>query len=414
MSDRPAIHAVHQHPAGRAPALFHRKRDTTPKGGATTLEELPRFVNAKEKMIFAVVPTVHRVLATERTVEGAVAQQFSPLEYSSRIEPVDTNAFQIFAARTELLEKLRALGRDVAVVPYPAAVRAALGASGLDTDMSFRDRTRVFIQGLQNAAGAKPAERVVVDVVGEDYLITALRGKEVVTVRHVREGAAIEIQRTIASARLNEPGIFSTDEQLVLELRSAGYEAGHLSGGGTFLGEAGLEKARALRYLTDEEVARERALANRRQAIAVLLVASLVFLAGAGVWAWARSEVGLSRERAQQAAELLTQRQSELSTLYLERYGSLARQHSVSVHEEFFDLLTALPPQVALVSIERSDRGLEATVARRPGAAPFSRSDLTSALATSAFFAGAEIKEEYQGHTVRYVLAVAPPRRAAP
>jgi hypothetical protein len=29
MSDRPAIHAVHQHPAGRAPALFHRKRDTT-------------------------------------------------------------------------------------------------------------------------------------------------------------------------------------------------------------------------------------------------------------------------------------------------------------------------------------------------------------------------------------------------
>ncbi|MEN9797001.1 MAG: hypothetical protein RL653_697 [Pseudomonadota bacterium] len=378
------------------------------EGGVTTLDDLPNHLQTKEDALFAILPQMQRVVATERTLDTVMASTFSPVENSFRAEPLEDNVFQVYVARTEMLDRLRSLGRDVYIVPYPAAVRHALSTLNPEAESSLRERTRVFLQALTDTP--KSNEKVVVDVLGQDYVITALRGKEILAIRHVRGGEPVmEMQRTLASARMDNPGVLSRDQDFVLELQSQGFEAELPELPGLMVGESVLEKVTSLRYLTDIEVARERARQNKRKAITAFSVGLGCLAVAGGGYGWVHGQMVEARNANLALASNIEAKQQAVASSYQERYASKARAESVSVREELFELSTALPPQVVLQSIERdAQAGLVATVERRPGAAPFSRMDLKSALASSPFFAGAEIEEKFEGHLVRYVLTVKP------
>ena len=383
-----------------------------------TLDDVPAMIDGKGSVLFAIVPqAVGRVLATERTLDSVMPQQF-PGPNSFRAEPLEPNVYQVYVAADELLTRLRGMAREVSVVPYPAAVRHVVNS--LQTSEGgghgFRERTRVFLQSIAvDIRKVEAPERVAVDVLGEDYLITAMRGQEVLAVRLVHGGEpAIELQRPLAGNRMEDPVVLTRDEDLALELKSQGYTAEVADVEGDLIGQSGLDKVLSLRFLTDIEVAREKARETKRRGAAIVVVA-LAVLAAAGV-AFAMTTgakahaAALGRKLADPQRELAAQ----VATLYQARYASLARRESVAIREELFDLSICLPPQVALVSLQKDNAGLSAVVERRPGAAPFSRADLVSALATSPFFAKAKIREEFEGHLVRYILSVpvAPPPAA--
>ena len=383
------------------------------EGGVTTLDDLPNHLQTKEDALFAILPQIQRVIATERTLDTVMAQTFPPGENSFRAEPLEDNVFQVYVARTELLDRLRSLGREVYIVPYPAAVRHALSTLNPEAESSLRERTRVFLQSFTEAP--KSNEKVVVDVLGQDYVITALRGTEVLAVRHVRGGEPVmEMQRTLASARMDNPGIMSRDQDFILELQSQGFEAELPDLPGLMVGESVLDKVTSLRYLTDLEIARERARQNKRKAVTVFSVGLGFLAAVGGGYAVVHGRLVEQKTRNATLQRDIEDKQAAVSANYQERYATVARAESVSMHEELFDLSTSLPPQVVLQSIERdAATGLVATLERRPGAAPFSKSDLKSALSASPFFASAEIVEKYEGHLVRYVLTVKPPQPGA-
>lgn len=378
------------------------------EGGVTTLDDLPNHLQTKEDALFAILPQMQRVVATERTLDTVMASTFAPGENSFRAEPLEDNVFQVYVARTELLDRLRSLGREVYIVPYPAAVRHAVSTLNPEAESSLRERTRVFLQALTDTP--KSNEKVVVDVLGQDYVITALRGKEILAVRHVRGGEPVmEMQRTLASARMDNPGVLSRDQDFVLELQSQGFEAELPELPGLMVGESALDKVTSLRYLTDLEVARERARQNKRKAVTVFSVGLGVLAVAGGGYGWVHGQVVESRSRNAQLTASIADKQQAVASSYQERYASLARSETVSVHEEFFELSTVLPPQVVLQTLERdAQAGLVALVERRPGAAPFSKMDLKTALASSPYFASAEIEEQYEGHVVRYLLTVKP------
>lgn len=380
-----------------------------------TLDDLPGMIDGKGQVLFAVVPQmVGRVLATERTLDSVMPQQF-PGANSFRAEPLETNVFQVYVAPDELLARLRSMAREVSVVPYPAAVRHVVTSLQTSEASSFRERTRVFLASIAvDIRKVSQPERVAIDTLGEDYLITAMRGNEILTVRYVRGGEpGIELQRTMAAHRMEEPVILTRDEDLALELKSQGYTADVADVDGDLLGQSALDKVLNLRFLTDIEVAREKARENRRRGLMIFAVALLSLIAGALAFGYTRAQQALADAETRKLQKKQVDRAAQLATLYQERYASLARGESVGIREELFDLSISLPPQVVLVSVQKDARGLSAVVERRPGAAPFSRQDLASALAASPFFAKAKIKEEYEGHLVRYVMSVPTAQAAA-
>ena len=379
-----------------------------------TLEDLPSLIKAKEPILFGIVPyVVGRSLGTERTIDVVVEQQY-PGAYSFRVEPIETNVYQVYVANDELLGRLRALSRETSIVPYPAAVRQVISGMQVELATSLRERTRVFLQTITaDLRKAAPPESVALDCLGEDYLITAVRGPEILAVRYVRGGdPVIEVQRTMASHRMDNPMILTKDEDLALELKAQGFTAQYADVTGAMIGLEGLEKALSLRFLTDIEVAREKARESRRKALSFLGVSAVVAGAAAAGFVAMETSRALAEAKNAQLTEVRSAQAARVSELYQERFATLARGESVHVREELFDLSIALPPQVALLSLEKDAQGLSAVVERRPGAAPFARADLVSALASSPFFARAQIQEEYEGHLVRYILKV--PVAAAP
>lgn len=386
------------------------------QGQLITLDELEQHVDPKGAALFAVVPQVARVVASERTIDSVMQQQF-PGENSFRAEPLESNVFQVYVAPDALLARLRAATRTAYVVPYPAAVRHVVSLLHSQAENSLRERTRVFLASIAADISAVSApERVAVDVIGDDFVFTVLKGKEIVAVRHVRGGEpATELQRTLAANRMADPLILTRDHDFALELRAQGYNAQLSEADGALIGISGLEKVVTLRFLTDVEVAREKARDSRRRALMVAAISMATLAVAGGVFAYYKNELAKQDARTRRLTEERDQRVRQLSELYQERYASIARSQSVQIREELFDLSTSLPPQVVLLSVEREGAaGLTAVVERRPGAAPFSRSDLVSALATSPYFAKAQIKEQYEGHVVRYVLNVPPATPAPP
>ncbi len=385
------------------------------QGQLISLEELEQHVDPKGAALFAVVPQVARVVASERTIDSVMQQQF-PGENSFRAEPLESNVFQVYVVADALLSRLRASTRTAYVVPYPAAVRHVVSLLHSQAESSLRERTRVFLASIAaDISQVSAPERVAVDVVGDDFVFTVLRGKEIIAVRHVRGGEpATELQRTLAANRMADPLILTRDHDFALELRAQGYNAQLSEADGALLGISGLEKVVTLRFLTDVEVAREKARDSRRRALMVAAVSVATMAVAGGVFGYYKNELVKQEARERRLTEERDQRAKQLAELYQERYASIARSQSVQIREELFDLSTSLPPQVVLVSVEREGTaGLTAVVERRPGAAPFSRSDLVSALAASPYFAKARIKEQYEGHVVRYVLNV-PPAAPAP
>ena len=370
--------------------------------GFCTLESMPARVKKGEALLIGLVPqAIGRVLATERTVDSAMPQQYpGPNSYS--VEALESNVYQVYVAPDALLGQLRALARDVRIVPYPAAVRAAVVANQRG-EPTFIERTRVFLGTGENEA-VPTDEQVAVDLVGDDFLVTALRGKEILAVRLAQGEPSIELQRTFAANRMSNPRIVTRDEGLALELQSQGLKGEVSDLPGTFLGEAGLEKVNHLRFMNEHEAAAQRAAAGRRKAIGVLAASMLVPLLGIGGFFYFETRKALAEREGEGLALAKGGLSFALAGLYQERYGSLARKESLQIREELYDLTVSLPPQVEVLSVQKDGQALSAVIERRPGAAPFAIDDLRAALRTSPFFAEATIQEQYEGHVVRYVL----------
>ncbi|MGI5861208.1 MAG: hypothetical protein ACOX6T_04015 [Myxococcales bacterium] len=373
-----------------------------------TLDEVANVVNPNEPLLFAIVPfAVTRMLGTERTIDVVVSQQY-PGAYSFQTEPLETNVFQVYVAHDELLARLRAMSREVSIVPYPAAVRHVVNSMQGELGTSLRERTRVFIQSLtSDITKAPPPERLAIDCIDEDYLITAIRGQEILAVRLVHGGdPIIEAQRTIAGNRMENPLVLTRDNDLAMEFKVQGFTAEYADVDGDLLGLSGAEKVLTLRFRTELELAREKARENRRRSL-MYLFASLVLLGGASAaWVYTRAAQALAEA---QALRLTSERDTlsgQLAELYQERYAAIAQRESVFLSEELFDLSISLPPQVKLLSLQKDATGLVATMERQQGAAPFARADLAAALSASPFFSKAQIKEEFEGHMVRYILTV--------
>ena len=370
--------------------------------GFCTLDAMPSKVKKGSTVLIGLVPqTVGRVLATERTIDSAMPQQY-PGANSYSVEPLESNVYQVYVAPDALLAQLRQLGRDVRIVPYPAAVRAAL-AGNKRGEPTFIERTRVFL-GTGENDGANSDEQVAVDAVGDDFLVTALRGKEILAVRLAQGEPTIELQRTFAANRMGNPQIATKDEALALELSSQGLKGELSDVPGAFLGEAGLDKVNQLRFMNEHEAAAQRAAAGRRKALGVLAASMLVPLLGVGALVYFESRLASAQAEGDGLNMAKSGLTFALATLYQERYGALARKESLQIREELYDLTVSLPPQVAVLSVQKDLQGLSAVIERRPGAAPFAIDDLRAALRTSPFFAEATIQEQYEGHVVRYVL----------
>lgn len=391
-------------------------------GGVCTVDDLPNVLGKQSKpLLFAVVPqAVGRVLATERTIDSALPQQF-PGANSFSFEPLETNAYMAYVASDELLGKLRALGRDVRLVPYPPAVYNALqGAAALEKTNLF-ERTRMVLTTAVRLPGSDDAAKsmVAIDVIGSGMLISAFRGKEVVAVRFAQGGDPLmEVQRTVAGARIDSPTIYCKDPDLLMELQAHGYTAQIIESRGAFIGETsmekpGLEKLLQLRFLNEQEVMQKKAAEGRKRAVSYFLAAAVLLGVVAGVDVLLRTQKLLVVKEGEKITETKVALTNQLSSLYQERYGSLARKQSIAVREELLDLSIALPPQVSLVTIEKTQSTLKATIERHPQAAPFTRDDLVSALTSSSLFGKATIKEDYEGHTIRYVLTKTTPPPAA-
>lgn len=381
-----------------------------------TFDRLRELVPRKGPVLFAVLPkAVTRIFATERTIDSAVATQFAG-NNSVRAEALGPNLYQVLVVDDEFLGRLRELSSEAMIVPYPIAVRHAIRAPVTTDSTSVRDRTRLFLSMVTQTGAPSQTERIVVDVFADGHLLMiAFRGKEVLATRHVRGGDIfLELQRTLASARLESATVYSTNRDLANEFKAHGYAAEHVDEpGDPPLGMPQADKVTSLRFLSAVEIAREHASKKRQRALLATAVSvGLCALAG-GAFAFTK----VAQARAERDGSELQQQQqakaAELAALNMERYASTAAKESVRVSEELFDLLVSLPPQVALVSLEHDQRSLLATIERRPQAAPFSRSDLQAALAASPFFAKAKIDEEYDGHLVRYLLTVPVPPAAA-
>lgn len=388
-------------------------------GEFCTLDEVPqRLGKYRGPLLFAIVPqTIGRVLGTERTIDTAMPQQY-PGANSFSIEALEPNVYQVYVAPDELLQRLRSMGRDVRVVPYPAAVRAALGEQKRPA-ASLIERTRIFLSGPESEnpdAANRPTEQVVVDSLGGDFLVTALRGREILVERYAQGGdPVIEVQRSLAANRMDNPIIFTKDEDLALELKSQGFNAELTDLPGVLVGESAVEQVQALRFMNELEVTQKRAREGRRQAGVIFVVALVIGGLAAAAFSTLRAMQAFAESEGVTLAATKVSQIAQLTTLYQERYASLARQESLQIREELYDLSITLPPQVALLSVQKDATGLSAVMERRPGAAPFSRDDLRSAFAGSPFFANAKISEEYEGHVVRYLFSKpAPPKMAPP
>lgn len=374
-----------------------------------TLEQLFARQWAKDgTLLIGVMPSeVGRVLATERTLDSAVTQQY-PGENSYSTLALETNVFQVYVAPEEMLNRLRKLGPDVRLVPYPAAVVASAAREG--RQRSLVERTQIFL----GTKGSQPAEEdrrevVVIDTFGEEFLLTAIRAREVLSVRFAQGEIATELQRTLAGASMEAPTIVCQDEQTCLELQSIGFTVESQEMRGGLAGLECLKRVESQRFLNQFEVAQRRQAASRRRAGAYLGVAALACLVAGSIWAY---YAHLGSQAASLRGQLEASKQEEMAKvfeLYRERYGTTARAESQHVRDELFDLLTILPPQVAMLSVTKSALGLSAVVERRPQAAPFSQDDLRVALRASTYFRAADITEEYDGHLVRYAVKVNPP-----
>ncbi len=383
-------------------------------GAYCTLDEVPALLGKQRgPVLFAIVPqTVGRVLATERTIDTAMPGQF-PGPNSFSIEPLESTVYQVYVAPDELLNRLRAMARDVRVVPYPAAVRATVATHRRPQESRLLERTRVFLAGAVAPESVRaPQDRVVVDRLGDDYLITALRGREILVVRFAQGGDPVtELQRSLAANRMSDPVILTKDQALALELKSQGFNAEVAELPGELIGESGLEKVLSLRFLNEMEVAQQRAVEGRRRAASFLGVSLLLAAVAGGAHFYLQNLQARAFAENEALVAPRAARLSRLISLYQERYATLAKRESLQIREELYDLSISLPPQVALLSVQKDSLGLSAVVERRPGAAPFSRDDLRSALAASPFFADAKIREEYEGHVVRYLLSKPPAPR---
>lgn len=362
-------------------------------------------------LLIAVVPSeVGRVLATVRTLDSAVTQQY-PGENSYSTLPLEPNVYQVYVAPDEQLDRLRKLGRDVRIVPFPAAVLTeVLGAS---REKSFIERTQIFLNvtATHEVPDGENKELVVIDPIDEDFLITAIRQREVVAVRLVQGDIITELQRTLAGTRMEAPTIVCRDEDLSLELRSVGFTA-ELAPGQGLIGASAMKRVEDQRFLNQYEVAQRRAAQSRRKALTLLMVSAGLCVLMASAWLFFGARSALARRESDRLTGLKEEQMALLVKLNQERYGTLAQSQSLQIREELFDLSTSLPPQVVLLSVRKDEQGISAVVERRPQAAPFSRDDLRLALAASASFAKAEISEEYEGHLIRYLLKVParPPR----
>jgi hypothetical protein len=373
-----------------------------------SLEALLEQQPTNETLLIGVIPTeVGRVLATSRTLDAAMTQQY-PGENSYSTQPLEANVHQVYVAPDALLGKLRKLARDVRIVPYPAAVLATVMKQR--PQRSLIERTQVFLGTKDDELETEGREREVlaIDMIGDEYLMTAIRSQEVVAVRYAQGDVVTEIQRTLAGARMDAPVLLCKDEQLSLELQAQGFQSENLESSGPLIGAGALQKVEPARFLNQFEVAQKRRAESRRKALGFLAVAFLSLLVAAGAWAIFGAKgalaVGKSRELEQQKQEQL----DALAGLYGERYGTFARARSLQIRDEVFDLMTVLPPQVLMMSVKKDATGTQAVVERRPQAAPFNSDDLRAALRASSFFSAAQISEEYDGHLIRYVLKVAP------
>lgn len=386
------------------------------RGELLALDDVPRLLGTKKgPVLFAVLPqAVGRLIATERTIDSALPSQF-PGDFRFSLDQLTDNSFQVFVLDKELMERLRSMAADVRIIPYPVAVRLAYAQQQKNRQWGLVEMTRVALrQTFDDAASSTASEQVAIDRVGDGMLVTVLRDREVLLARYAEGDPTIELQRTLAGARVFNPTILVNDEELAMELRANGAAADVTQETGAFLGEPGFEKALSFRFMTEAEVAQRSIVERRRRGVLTLSASVGIFLIcgvfyGAIRWAY-MSAVNEQRALQQQKDTEL----ARLVSLNQERYASVARRESVSLQEEFFDLSTSLPPQVALVSVEKSAEGLSAVVERRPGAAPFSRGDLVTALTNSPYFSGTKISEEYEGHMVRYKLAGPPAPPSGP
>ncbi len=372
-----------------------------------SMEELAKAKLGKNpKLLVGVVPSdTSRVLASARTLDSAVTQQCPPGS-SVATEPLATNTYQVYSVPDATLDALRALSNQVTLVPYPAAVARALSKES--GRRSLVERTQVFLLG--RSAEPEPSELqrevVAVEVFESSYLFTALRGNEVLTVRLATGNVMTELQRTLASARFDTPVIVCSDEQVGLDLQANGFEVEEAPATDGFIGLGALQQITSIRFLNQFESARLREAANRKRLLGYLGVAVVAFaLAGAARLYLATREALASSTQAALTTERDTLR-AGLVSLHQERVGSEVRKKSKQVREELFDLVTLLPPQVELLSVTRDQNGLSAVLERRAQATPFSRVELVELLRASTYFKGARITEEYEGHLVRYVLAV--------
>jgi hypothetical protein len=378
-----------------------------------TVEELLAQPPQKDTLLIGIVPAeVGRVLATPRTLDGAMAQQY-PGENSFSTLPIDTNVHQVYAAPDALLGKLRKLSKDVRIVPYPAAVMAAVTKQR--RQLSLIERTQVFLSARQSEAAAEEEgkrEVLAIDSVGDDeYLMTAIRDREVLGVRYAQGEVVSEVQRTLASARMDAPVLMCTDEQLSLELKAQGFEA-ELLDVQPFIGVETLRKVEDVRFLNQFEVAQKRQAQSRRTALLLNGMALALFVVVAGVWLLLSARAEATNRRRAQLEAAKQEQLAALGALYADRYGSIARGRSLQIRNEVFDLSTVLPPQVVMLNVKKDAAGTVALVERRPQAAPFNTDDLRAALRASSYFSTAEITEQYDGHLIRYVLKVVP--RVAP
>ncbi len=359
-------------------------------------------------LLIAVTPSeVGRVLATVRTLDSAVTQQY-PGENSYSTLLLEPNVYQVYVAPDELLNRLRKLGRDVRIVPFPAAVLTEV--LGETREKSFIEKTQIFLSApsLRAPADAVAKELVVIDTVGDQFLITAIRHREVVAVRVAQGDVVTELQRTLAGTRMESPTVICRDEELSLDLRAVGFVVELATGPGDLIGASALKLVEGQRFLNQFEVAQRRAVQSRRKALSFLMVSVVLCVVMASGWLFFRAREAVARTESARLTALKDEQIATLIGLNQERYGSLARAQSLQIREELFDLSISLPPQVVLLSVRKDEQGLSAVVERRPQAAPFSRDDLRIALSTSPAFARAEISEEYEGHIIRYLLKVPP------
>jgi hypothetical protein len=363
----------------------------------------------KGTLVVGVIPSeVGRVLATERTLDAAMTLEY-PGENSFSSQPLATNVHQVYVSPDALLAQLRQLSNDVRIVPYPAAVLTAV--SKQRPKASIIERTQVFLGAKPDSAKAEGGgpELLVIDTIIDDYLMTGIRGNEVVSVRFARGDLVTEVQRTLASARMDAPKLLCSDQQVSLELQSQGFDVETLPGNASFIGANVLNRVESARFLNRFEVAQMRRTASRRKAAMLTGVAACVLVVAAVGWFlmdWKLTEATTRRT----ALEAEKQGQLEgMAAVYAERYGSAARARSLKIRDEVFDLLTVLPPQVTVLSVKKDPQGTSAIVERSAQAAPFNTNDLVEALQASTYFAKAKIAEEYDGHLIRYNLTLAPP-----